>query len=695
MSDDDEASDDDWHASEVSRERDDSGRRLWDSNEVYPMGVLKWSDAINCQAALTYQCPCGSQCLANAGGVIDIYEHRRRVRAIAEAKNAGGMRDTVRRLLSEHYDSRLHQFTKSFVVGKCAHACERAFAVGTGLSEVTFARARADVVQERGWHSDRVQLKHRVEGSARRELDAWIRLQRETMEGDKISGTKWYTEKTTERQLWARYTASCDRAKQPTSGSSRLLFTLWREHTEIKMKPPTGHAICTRCGAFASERKQLQGTTNGDARTRELLKRLDEKVAAHTLFHVTERHYYDDAVARATHVPTDVTTITIDAPTRHQFDLPSQARARRDTVKRLDGSSRWQSKLEGVLDAGVWHPHISPSEDTHEGLHILMQTCLRFGAGVGMYIFLAREALGGGPNLVCTVLLLSLRAHINVGRPLGAKLHLQLDNTTAENKNNTVLGLVALLVAWGVFREASIFFMTVGHTYNELDAAFAPLIDALLSNVVPTISALLEFVPLALSTKRVRLVKNLDHLWDFTLYLKQHMHEGIGGFTVTQQSSGMHEFYLSRNAAGDVRMTCRQSSQAANWFPDGEGDPIFRTVPDPSDAPPVAQICSDIAWERASVAVNVRRWLPFLGLGHEELNQAILDWERVFESLPPDGDISRLRDDQRLQWVAFEPHAEVLGRSLLAGLLQPYASFTSCCGSLLCVLTTHSHATSR
>lgn len=298
-----------------------------------------------------------------------------------------------------------------------------------------------------------------------------------------------------------------------------------------------------------------------------------------------------------------------------------------------------------------------------------------------MYVFLAREALGGGPNLVCTVLLLSLRAHMDVGRPMGTKLHLQLDNTTAENKNSTVLGVVALLVAWGVFREASIFFMTVGHTYNELDAAFAPLIDAILSNVMPTLSALLEFVPVVLASKRVRLVKNLDHLWDFTSYLKQHMHD-IAGFTVTQQSSGMHEFYFSRSSSGDVRMSARQASQAATWLPEGEGDPVFRSVPDPSMAPPIAAICSDIGWARASVCVNVRRWLPFLGMAPEQLNQAVAEWERIFESLPPDGDISRLKNEQLMPWVPFEPHAEVLDphalRVQLSGVLCSAVSACIC-----------------
>lgn len=293
-------------------------------------------------------------------------------------------------------------------------------------------------------------------------------------------------------------------------------------------------------------------------------------------------------------------------------------------------------------------------------------------AGVGMYVFIARQALGGGPNLVCTVLWLSILEHIKTGRPLGTKLHLQLDNTTSENKNLTVIGFVALLVAWGVFREATIFFMPVGHTYNELDATFTPLIDMLMANVVPTVSALVEFIQLSLATKRVRTVNNLPHLWDFTAYLKQFMHTNIGGFTNTQQSSGMHEFYFSRNSDGEVRMRSRQSSQASTWLPEGDGDPVFRTdVPDPAQAPQIAPMSSDMSWEKESVAVNVRRWLPFLGLRCDDLNKAAAEWENIFDSMPLNGDVTRLREDQLLQWVALPAHADVLDQQvqrLMAGI---------------------------
>lgn len=291
-----------------------------------------------------------------------------------------------------------------------------------------------------------------------------------------------------------------------------------------------------------------------------------------------------------------------------------------------------------------------------------------------MYVFIAREALGGGPNLVCTVLVLSIRAHLEAGRPLGSKLHLQLDNTTSENKNIAVIGLVALLVAWGVFREASIFFMPVGHTYNELDATFTPLIDMLMANAVPTISALLEIIQLALAAKRIRTVQNLSHLWDFSGYLKQYMHSAIGGFSVTQQSSGMHEFYFSRDADGDVRMKARQSSQACTWLPEGDGDLIFREIPDPASAPPLAAISSDVSWEKASVAVNVRRWLPFLGLTCDELNKAIAEWESVFDSMPVDGDVTRLREDELLQWVPLPAHVDVLDQHALRVMAGTCAS---------------------
>lgn len=91
--------------------------------------------------------------------------------------------------------------------------CERAYVVAAGVSEATYVRARADVTKSRPTHQGRIKEKLERVSVARRHLDAWVRSQRNSMEGDKTSGLKWFTEKVTEKQLWDRYLKSCDRAQ--------------------------------------------------------------------------------------------------------------------------------------------------------------------------------------------------------------------------------------------------------------------------------------------------------------------------------------------------------------------------------------------------------------------------------------------------------------------------------------------------
>lgn len=592
------------------------GRRLWDGRQVYPNGVQNWRDAKNCEAAAQYDCPCGERCLSRMG-VIEIYEHRKELRKLVGRNGQGGnMRDVIRERLETHYDRSLGVMQNSFVVAGCGGICERAFAVASGISETTFARARADVTKVRPLHSGRQQVRERRVSHARVMLDAWVRAQRHSMEGDKNSGEKWYTERTNEKQLWSRYVRCCDLSQQPTVGTSRLLFDIWKEHKEIVMVKPTGHAICETCSDIHAERLSLEGLDDREASARRT--ELDAEAEAHAEFHSRERQYYDDAVCTATYRPHRTTCVTIDAPTAHQFDLPHQARARRDTSKKLDGTHRWQSKVEGVLDAGV-----------------------------GMLAYIAHAALGGGPNLVCTVLLLTLFHHVAVGRPLGSRLHVQLDNTTAENKNVTLIGVVGLLVAWGWFEEATIFYLPVGHTYNELDAAFGPLINTLLRSVVPTIQALLDFISATLAIKRVRVVRRLHHLWDFTRMLGECMHP-LGGFARTQQSSGMHEFHISKDSESRVQLHSRQSSQSSTWNPEGPGELLFRSVPSEFDCPPIAPVKASSEWRREEVQCNVRRWLPHLGLHTEQLQSAEREWESDFQMLCDDA--NSLPDHVKLAW---------------------------------------------
>jgi hypothetical protein len=55
---------------------------------------------------------------------------------------------------------------------------------------------------------------------------------------------------------------------------------------------------------------------------------------------------------------------------------------------------------------------------------------------------------------------------------VGGELNIIFDNCSGQNKNNTVLTLLAWLMAMGYFKEIHFIFLMVGHTKNEADSLF-------------------------------------------------------------------------------------------------------------------------------------------------------------------------------------------------------------------------------
>lgn len=161
--------------------------------------------------------------------------------------------------------------------------CERPFAVALGVSEATFARARAHITKDRPTHAGTVPQREKLTSFARSVLDAWVSAQPNKMEGDKITGNKWYTVKTTEKQLWHRYLVCCDKAQQPCVGSYRLLHSILNSHSEISELKPTGHAICDTCSEIHSGRPSLEGDSSENAKQRSA--ELDVEAEGHRQFH--------------------------------------------------------------------------------------------------------------------------------------------------------------------------------------------------------------------------------------------------------------------------------------------------------------------------------------------------------------------------------------------------------------------------
>ncbi len=58
-------------------------------------------------------------------------------------------------------------------------------------------------------------------------------------------------------------------------------------------------------------------------------------------------------------------------------------------------------------------------------------------------------------------------------KALPRHLHLQLDNSWKDNKNQTVIALCSQLVGRGVFQTITLSFLMVGHTHEDVDALFS------------------------------------------------------------------------------------------------------------------------------------------------------------------------------------------------------------------------------
>lgn len=69
------------------------------------------------------------------------------------------------------------------------------------------------------------------------------------------------------------------------------------------------------------------------------------------------------------------------------------------------------------------------------------------------FFFIGGEGMSK-KNLVCAGILYAICAWLAVKKVLPAGLHVQLDNCAGDNKNHTVFGFIAHLVALGIFVEA-------------------------------------------------------------------------------------------------------------------------------------------------------------------------------------------------------------------------------------------------
>lgn len=236
--------------------------KLW-SRVQFPEGVGNTTncDMANLQAALEWRCPCLDRPNCLRLNIVELYQHRKEWRTQEAPKN-GGLRDAMRKELANHTDEQSGKLMRSFRVGPYGDCCAPAAGLAKGLSFATFSAARADNSLDRPWRKGRQKAAANVQSEERAVLEAWIRREKEKMEGPKGGSDpndKWHTNYLPVSKRWLQYMKERKSLSLPVVGSQKLFEKLWSEHKEIVQDKACGHAKCDECSQIAAERDKTGG----------------------------------------------------------------------------------------------------------------------------------------------------------------------------------------------------------------------------------------------------------------------------------------------------------------------------------------------------------------------------------------------------------------------------------------------------
>ena len=229
-----------------------------------------------------------------------------------------------------------------------------------------------------------------------------------------------------------------ERNKEPPNVSPKQFKKLWKEETQLKERKASSHSKCNVCANIDRLFAKLQGWCTGESVKQR--KGLFAARALHEKNHLGERSEMDYACLRAITSPMTIWVIMADAATQRNFELPRLLKRR---AKELNNIPFFGLKLMAT-----------------------------YAPGYGFTPFLVQDASKTGANLMWTVVWLTITAMQAHYGYLPDELHLQLDNTSGENKNETMLLIAAWLQSIGYFKRVRVFFLMVGHTHVIIDQIF-------------------------------------------------------------------------------------------------------------------------------------------------------------------------------------------------------------------------------
>ena len=397
-------------------------------------------------------------------------------------------------------------------------------------------------------------------------------------------------------------------------GSQSMLKKVWKLETRLKEKKACSHSKCTTCSTIDTSVDSVRGVNTQRANAiRDFSARAQ---AEHDKLHLGSRSEMDAAGLHAIVEPRHMWTVLVDAATQRNFMLP---KFKFRVPKVLAGRPFWSYKLMAS-----------------------------YAYGYGFTPFLVHSSQTMGANLTWTVLwktLCEMRKSYGFWPRI---LHVTVDNTTGENKNETLLAMCAWLVASKKVSQVRVLFLMVGHTHVIIDHIFGVVTVGLRRKELVTPEDLAQNINASLAANPQYLAKPiqvLHCLWDWKNWcLKELKPTKIARLfrgNVQDESgayNGMFDLLFSSSGTGLPLLKYREHPSHP-WLPEGShGCDVITQMPERE--PELAKMKSWEEWSKEgsqSVKDTIVVAMEFLRSTKAESFKkkvALNAWQAQFKLIP-------------------------------------------------------------
>ena len=224
--------------------------------------------------------------------------------------------------------------------------------------------------------------------------------------------------------------------------SETYFLKLLREHYKVIMHKHKGFSKCNCCHYYKEQLKK-----KGSVIDRIKLKK---ERAQHYALIYAERVEYHTLRRHAQEHPDKVISMIVDSCSKWKTELPRYTRE----LKVGNFSAHGNSLCTCLV-------HQNKGDVRNPG---------------GAFNYFIEDAVKGGGNITAEVIWRTLCKLQDMREIWAEELHVQLDNTTKDNKNHTVFAFLAWLVQSGNFHKVTVSFLPVGHTHEDIDALFGVIV---------------------------------------------------------------------------------------------------------------------------------------------------------------------------------------------------------------------------